>query len=82
MTDWEKIVSQHVGVVWRVVHRLVGNHADAWDCVQETFLEAVKIDRREVVRDCPGAGLIESAISAASAMQPGCRRVAGDWPGS
>ena len=23
----------------------------AWDCVQETFLEAVKIDRREPVRN-------------------------------
>jgi len=54
MTDWETVVSQHVGMVWRTVRRLVGNHADAWDCVQETFLEAVKIDRREVVREWSG----------------------------
>jgi RNA polymerase sigma-70 factor (ECF subfamily) len=53
MTDWEAVVSQHVGIVQRTVYRLVGNHADAWDCVQETFLEAVKIDRREPVRNWP-----------------------------
>ena len=51
--DWEAVVSQHVAVVRRTVYRLVGNHADAWDCIQETFLEAVKIDRREPVRNWP-----------------------------
>ena len=38
MTDWEAVVGEHVGIVRRTVYRLVGNHADAWDCVQETFL--------------------------------------------
>jgi RNA polymerase sigma-70 factor, ECF subfamily len=51
MTDWEAVVSQHTGIVRSTVYRLVGNHDDAWDCVQETFLEAVRIDRREHVRD-------------------------------
>lgn len=53
MTAWETIVSQHVEIVRRTVYRLVGNDADAWDCVQETFLEAVRIDRREPVRNWP-----------------------------
>jgi len=53
MTDWEAVVGEHVQIVRRTVYRLVGNHADAWDCVQETFLEAVKIDRREPVRNWP-----------------------------
>jgi len=53
MTDWEAVVSGHVGIVRHTVCRLVGNHADAWDCIQETFLEAVKIDRREPVRNWP-----------------------------
>jgi RNA polymerase sigma-70 factor (ECF subfamily) len=51
MTDWESVVRQHLTFVWRTVYRLVGNHADAWDCTQETFLEAVKIDRRQPVRN-------------------------------
>ncbi len=51
MTDWEAVVGQHAGIVQRTVHRLVGNHTDAGDCIQETFLEAVKIDRREPVRN-------------------------------
>lgn len=53
MTDWEAVVSQHVAAVRRTVYRLVGNHADAWDCIQETFLDAVKIDRREPIRNWP-----------------------------
>ncbi|MGA2253487.1 MAG: sigma-70 family RNA polymerase sigma factor [Thermoguttaceae bacterium] len=51
MTDWDTVVGQHVEIVRRTIYRLVGNHADAWDCLQETFLEAVKIDRREPVRN-------------------------------
>jgi RNA polymerase sigma-70 factor (ECF subfamily) len=51
MTDWEAVIGQHVGIVQRTVHRLVENDADAWDCIQDTFLEAVKIDRRESIRN-------------------------------
>lgn len=49
MTDWEAVVDQYASIVQRTVYRLVGNHADAWDCIQDTFLEAVKIDRREAI---------------------------------
>jgi RNA polymerase sigma-70 factor, ECF subfamily len=51
MTDWETIVEQHGGIVWQTVFRLLGNHSDASDCFQETFLDAVKLARREPVRD-------------------------------
>ena len=51
MTDWEAVVSQHAAVVQRTVYRLVGNTADARDCIQETFLDAVKIERAEGVRN-------------------------------
>jgi RNA polymerase sigma-70 factor, ECF subfamily len=54
MTDWEAVIGQYVGIVQRTACRLVGNHADAWDCIQDTFLEAVKLDRREPVRNWPG----------------------------
>lgn len=53
MTDWEAVIGQHLGIVLRTVYRLVGNHADAWDCVQDTFLDAVKMDRREYVGNWP-----------------------------
>jgi RNA polymerase sigma-70 factor, ECF subfamily len=54
MTDWDAIVSQHTEAVHRTVYRVVGHDADAWDCVQETFLDAVRIHRRESVRDWSG----------------------------
>jgi RNA polymerase sigma-70 factor (ECF subfamily) len=53
MTDWDAVVTQHVALVRSTIYRLVGNDADTWDCVQETFLEAVKLERREGVRDWP-----------------------------
>lgn len=53
MTDWKSLVSQHGQLVWRTVFRLVGNDADALDCFQETFLEAIKVDRKETVRVWP-----------------------------
>ncbi len=51
MTDWKTIVDQHGQLVWATAWRLLGNHADAADCFQDTFLEAVKVARREPVRD-------------------------------
>jgi RNA polymerase sigma-70 factor (ECF subfamily) len=74
MTDWETIVSQHVGMVWRTVRRLVGNHADAWDCVQETFLKAVKIDRRETVRDWSGLLRHLATVRALDHLRVRCRQ--------
>jgi RNA polymerase sigma-70 factor, ECF subfamily len=53
MTDWDAVVKQHAGIVRSTIHRLVGNHEDAWDCIQETFLAAVKLDRREPVGNWP-----------------------------
>ena len=32
---------------------MLGNHADALDCYQESFLDALKVVRREAVRDWP-----------------------------
>ncbi len=51
MTDWTNIVEHYGGVVWATACRLLGNSADASDCYQETFLEAIKISRTEPVRN-------------------------------
>jgi RNA polymerase sigma-70 factor, ECF subfamily len=51
MTDWEIVIGQHIEIVQRTAYRLVGNHADTWDCIQDTFMEAVRMERRESVRN-------------------------------
>jgi RNA polymerase sigma-70 factor (ECF subfamily) len=51
MTDWQAIISQHSPIAWRTAYRLLGNDADAADCLQETFLSALDVSRREPVRD-------------------------------
>lgn len=53
MTDWNSLVLEHKQLVWRTCYRLVGNHVDALDCFQETFLEAVKVERKKTVHDWP-----------------------------
>jgi len=53
MTDWEAIVAEHGPVVWRTAYRLLSNEADASDCMQEAFVAAVHVSRREAVRSWP-----------------------------
>lgn len=50
MTDWQSIVDEHGGLVWRISYRLLGNDADAADCFQETFISAMKTAQNGRVR--------------------------------
>ena len=54
MTDWEAIVSRHSPAVWKTAYRLLGDRTQAADCFQETFLAALKVSRRQRVRNWPG----------------------------
>ena len=47
MVDWDAIVGREGAGVWRTAYRLLGNHADAEDCFQETFLSAFALSRHE-----------------------------------
>ena len=51
MVDWQAVVSEHGGAVWRTAYRLLGNRADAEDCFQDAFVSALRFARREEVRD-------------------------------
>ena len=53
MTQWEWVVREHTPLVWGTAWRLLGNHADAADCFQETFLAALEASRRQPVRHWP-----------------------------
>lgn len=54
MPDWDAIVGQHGRLVWRTAYRLLGNHADASDCFQETFLSALSAARTRRVGNWGG----------------------------
>ncbi|MHC4481888.1 MAG: RNA polymerase sigma factor [Planctomycetota bacterium] len=49
--DWPTIVSRHSREVWQTAYRLLGNGEEAADCLQEAFLAALEISRREKVRN-------------------------------
>lgn len=54
MDEWQQIVHKHGPLVWKLSWRLLGNEADAADCFQDTFVAAVEVGRREVVRNWGG----------------------------
>jgi RNA polymerase sigma-70 factor, ECF subfamily len=51
MQDWDQILADHAGAVWRTAYRLLGNTADADEAMQEAFVDAVRTSGREVVRN-------------------------------
>ena len=51
MIDWQVIIREHGPAVWQTAYRLLGNHADAADCFQETFVSALEFCRRQRVRN-------------------------------
>jgi RNA polymerase sigma-70 factor (ECF subfamily) len=52
-TDWPKLVHDHGPLVWRTAYRLLNHHADAADCVQETYATALRLAQRQPVADWP-----------------------------
>ena len=52
--DWQIVVNEYGPLVWQTAYRLLGNHTDAADCFQETFLAALELSRRQPVRNVPG----------------------------
>ena len=54
MIDWDRLVEQNGRMVWRTAYRLLGSAEDAQDCLQETFLSALEISRRERVENWAG----------------------------
>lgn len=54
MPDWDRIVEEHGRLVWRTAYRLLGNHADAGDCFQDTFVSALAVARRQRVENWGG----------------------------
>ncbi|MGO9811542.1 MAG: RNA polymerase sigma factor [Isosphaeraceae bacterium] len=53
MVDWNKILAAHGPTVWRTVYRLLGHHADALDCYQETFMAAYRVVGRQPIAHWP-----------------------------
>jgi RNA polymerase sigma-70 factor (ECF subfamily) len=64
VTGWEEIVREYSPAIWKTAYRLVGNQDDAADCVQETFLSAMRLGNTQSVANW-GAFLHRIATSRA-----------------
>ncbi len=84
MVDWQVIIKQHGPAVWQTSYRLLGNHADAADCFQETFISALEFCRRQRVRNFSA---LLTRLATARAIdqlrrrfrQSRCEMVPADW---
>jgi len=47
--DWKTILERDGPTAWRAAYRLLGNAADADDCLQDAVLAAVQLSRREPI---------------------------------
>lgn len=47
--DWKTILERDGPTAWRAAYRIIGQAADADDCLQEAALAAVQLSRREPV---------------------------------
>jgi RNA polymerase sigma factor (sigma-70 family) len=47
--DWKAILERDGPAAWRAAYRLLGNSADADDCLQEAVLGAMQVARREPI---------------------------------
>ena len=53
VVNWQIIIEKHGAIVWHTAYRLLGNHSDASDCFQETFISAIKVCKRQKVKNFP-----------------------------
>jgi len=51
MTDWQSTIEEYGPRVWHIVYRILGNEADAADCFQEVFVNAVQTSRKQKIRN-------------------------------
>jgi RNA polymerase sigma-70 factor, ECF subfamily len=65
VVDWEQVVRDYSPAIWKTVYRLVGNREDAADCVQETFLAAMRGGNSEPIGNW---GALLHRIAAARAL--------------
>lgn len=53
MPDWDRILRTHGRMVWATAYRLLGHADDAEECMQDAFLSAVELARRQRIRNWP-----------------------------
>ena len=51
MVNWKSTIKEHGPRVWSIVYRILGNEADASDCFQEVFVNAVQTSRKQKIRN-------------------------------
>jgi len=51
LIDWNAILGEHSRAVWNTAYRLLGNDADASDCFQEVFADALVFSKKQHIKN-------------------------------
>jgi RNA polymerase sigma-70 factor (ECF subfamily) len=81
MVDWERAVREDGPAVWRTACRLLGNRQDAQECVQDAFVEAIALSRRQPVKSARALLLHVVTARAMDRLRRKYRRHSVDSPG-
>jgi RNA polymerase sigma-70 factor (ECF subfamily) len=49
--NWQAILDEHGKAVWNTAYRLLGNDADASDCFQQTFADALTFTKKQNIKN-------------------------------
>lgn len=84
MVDWPDIVRQYNPLVRRTAYRLLGNHSDAADCMQEVFVRVLKSYQVQKVQNWGGLLRRVTVCQAMDMLRERMRRTkasfdSGDW---
>jgi RNA polymerase sigma-70 factor (ECF subfamily) len=82
MPEWPEILQEPGPTAWRTAYRVLGNHADADDCLQEACLAALQFSRRHEVKNWPGLLVHLATARAVDRLRDRRRRPQGqtaDW---
>ena len=74
MPNWQELLSKEGPGVWRTVYRILDHRADAEECYQDTFLAALEVSHREVVRSWPALLRRLATARAVERLRQRCRR--------
>jgi RNA polymerase sigma factor (sigma-70 family) len=81
MVDWERVVREDGPAAWRTACRLLGNRQDAQECVQDAFVEAIALSRRQPVKNARALLLHVVTVRAMDRLRRKYRRHSVDPPG-
>ncbi|OHB60426.1 MAG: hypothetical protein A2Y12_18750 [Planctomycetes bacterium GWF2_42_9] len=74
LINWQAILDEHGRAVWNTTYRMLGNDADASDCFQQTFADALMFSQKQNVKNFRALLLKLATRRSLDALRQRCRK--------